>query len=119
MPDDIYVDIGPMDASKAPKEYAAKVKGYMESSVEKAVAKAKGFTTSKKGEGFTIRLKVAELKVVLTVRDQLTAKDPIYPKAGPFKVHPVKLEAGKTYQIDLTTTAVDSRSGIADAHAST
>ena len=63
MPDDIYVDIGPMDASKAPKEYAAKVKTYMESTAEKTVGKAKGFTTSKKGEGFTIRLKVAELKV--------------------------------------------------------
>ena len=60
---DIYVDIGPMDSSKAPKEYAAKVKGYMQDTAEKMVSKAKGFTTSKKGEGFTVRLKVAELKV--------------------------------------------------------
>ena len=60
---DVYVDIGPMDASKAPKEHAAKVKGYMQHTAEKAVKKAKGFTTSTKGDGFTIRLKVAELKV--------------------------------------------------------
>jgi hypothetical protein len=60
---DIYVDIGPMDSSKAPKEYAAKAKDAMCEAVETAVKKASGFTSSKKGEGYTIRLKVAELAV--------------------------------------------------------
>ena len=40
MADDIFVDIGPMDASKAPKEHAAKVKGYMEATAEKTIKKA-------------------------------------------------------------------------------
>ena len=79
---DIYVDIGPMDSSKAPKEYAAKVKGYMQEAAEKAVKKAKGFTTSGKGEGFTIRLKVAELKVdAKSVSCKLSGELIRYPKA--------------------------------------
>ena len=60
---DIYVDVGPMDSSKAPKEYAAKVKGYMTDAVGKTVDKAKGFTTKQKGDGFTVRLKVTELTI--------------------------------------------------------
>ena len=79
---DIYVDIGPMDSSKAPKEYAAKVKGYMQEAAEKAVKKAKGFTTSGKGEGFTIRLKVAELTVdAKSVSCKLSGELIRYPKA--------------------------------------
>jgi hypothetical protein len=54
-------------------------------------------------------LHIAERKADLSVRDQLTAKDPLYPKGGPFKVYAVKLEAGKSYQVDLLTTAFDSR----------
>jgi hypothetical protein len=60
---DIYVDIGPMDASKAPKEYADKAKTAMKSAVQDAVKSASGFTADKKSEGFTVRLKVVELKV--------------------------------------------------------
>jgi len=60
---DIYVDVGPMDASKAPKEFADKAKAAMTEAVQGAVKKASGFTCSKKGEGYTIRLKVAELSV--------------------------------------------------------
>ncbi len=60
---DIYVDIGPMDASKAPKEFVDKAKTAMKEAVESAVKKASGFTAAKKGEGYTIRLKVAELTV--------------------------------------------------------
>jgi hypothetical protein len=60
---DIYVDIGPMDASKAPKEFADKAKAAMKEAVEGVVKKASGFTSSKKGEGYTVRLKVAELTV--------------------------------------------------------
>ncbi len=56
---DIYVEVGPMDASKAPKEHAAKVKKYLEDSVASAV-KGKGFST-KKGEGYQVRIKVVEL----------------------------------------------------------
>jgi hypothetical protein len=52
-----------MDASKAPKEYADKAKAAMKEAVQKQVKAASGFTTDKKGEGYTIRLKIAELKV--------------------------------------------------------
>lgn len=60
---DIYVEVGPMDSSKAPKEYAAKVKKYLDDSVSGAVDKATGFTTKKEGEGYKIRVKVVELKL--------------------------------------------------------
>ena len=52
---------------------------------------------------------IVELKFELSVKDQLTNKDPIYPgRGGRHKVHSVKLQAGKTYQIDMTTTAFDA-----------
>lgn len=60
-------------------------------------------------------LQIAEQKIDFSVRDQLTATDPLYPQAGPFKVHKVKLEAGKNYQIDMFTTAFDSRLVLEDA----
>ncbi len=58
---------------------------------------------------------IVEPKVRLSVNDQLTAKEPRYPQAGPFKVHTVKLEAGKDYQIDLITTAFDSHVLVEDS----
>ena len=58
---------------------------------------------------------IAEIKIELSVKDQLTAKDPVYPAAGHFKIHTVKLEAGKSYQIDLLTTAFDSKLVLEDA----
>lgn len=60
---DIYVDVGPMEVSKAPKQYADKAKTAMQKTAEKAVKGASGFTTDKKGEGYTVRFKIAELKV--------------------------------------------------------
>ena len=79
---DIYVDIGPMDISKAPKPYADKAKTAMQKTAEKAVKGASGFTTDKKGEGYTIRLKVAELKVEPKgVSCKLTGELVRYPKA--------------------------------------
>jgi hypothetical protein len=66
-----------------------------------------------KNRDYTIH--IAEQKVDLSVKDQLTAKDPVYPQAGHFKVHSVKLEAGKNYQIDLLTTAFDSQLILEDA----
>jgi hypothetical protein len=51
---------------------------------------------------------ISEQKVYLSLNDQLTGDDPLYPQAGAYKVHGVKLEAGKSYQIDLTTNAFDS-----------
>lgn len=60
---DIYVDIGPMDNSKAPKEHAERAKAAMRKSVQDAVKSASGFTLDKKGNGYTIRLKIAELKI--------------------------------------------------------
>jgi hypothetical protein len=60
-------------------------------------------------------VKIVEQKLHLSLSDQLTLNDPLYPNAGPFKVHPVKLEAGKNYQIDLCTTAFDSHLVLEDA----
>ncbi len=54
-------------------------------------------------------MQITEPKTELSVRDQLTGKDPLYPKGGPFKVHLVKLQVGKSYQVDLVTSAFDSR----------
>jgi hypothetical protein len=64
---DIYVDIGPMtynsDAKKADKKCAEKAKTAMRTTVEKVVKKTSGFTTQKKGPGFSLRLKVNEVAV--------------------------------------------------------
>ena len=52
---------------------------------------------------------IVELKMELSVKEQLTNKDPIYPgRGGRHKVHSVKLQAGKTYQIDMISTYFDS-----------
>ena len=59
----IYVDIGPMDARKAPKEHADTAKSVLRKAVEQAVKGESELTTSKKGEGYTVRLKIAELTV--------------------------------------------------------
>lgn len=58
----IYVEVGKMDTSKAPKDYAAKAETAMKGAVTSAV-KADKALTDKKGEGYTVRLSVAELKV--------------------------------------------------------
>jgi hypothetical protein len=55
------------------------------------------------------RVQVVEHKVHFAASGQLTAQDPLYPRAGPFKAHAVKLEGGKAYQIDLRTSAFDSQ----------
>jgi S1-C subfamily serine protease len=71
---------------------------------------------SPKGSGkrdYTIN--ISEQRIELSVKDQLTAKDPLYPQAGHFKIHSLKLEAGKNYQIDLLTTAFDSKLVLEDA----
>ncbi|MBM4069500.1 MAG: trypsin-like peptidase domain-containing protein [Planctomycetes bacterium] len=54
-------------------------------------------------------VQVAERQALLQASGQLDAKDARLPQGGPFKIHSVKLEAGKSYQIDLVTTAFDSR----------
>ena len=57
--------------------------------------------------GYTTR--IVELKVALSVQERLTKQDPPYPqRGGPHKVHAVRLEAGKTYQIDLMSAAFDA-----------
>lgn len=58
---------------------------------------------------------IAETKAELSVKDQLTVKDPLYPNGGPFKVYRVKLEANKAYRIDLLTTAFDSKLVLEDS----
>jgi hypothetical protein len=60
---DIYVQVGPMDVSKAPKQYADKAKGAMQKATEKAVKAASGFTIDKKGEGYNLLFKIAECKI--------------------------------------------------------
>ncbi len=57
----------------------------------------------------TYTTQIDELKVNLSLKEQLTKQDPVYPRRGSFhKVHPVKLEAGKKYQIDMTSPFLDS-----------
>jgi len=62
---DIYVAIGPMtynsDAKKAPKEFSAKAIDALKHAAERTIKAAPGFTIDKKGPGFQIRLKVAEV----------------------------------------------------------
>lgn len=78
----IYVDIGPMDAGKAPKEHADKAKAAMRKAVEKAVRGDKELTADRKGEGYTVRLKVAELAVdPKGVSCKVTGELLRYPKA--------------------------------------
>jgi hypothetical protein len=60
-------------------------------------------------------LSVAEPKVQLSVSDALTGKEPSYPSAGGFKRHAVQLEAGKSYQIELTTSAFDGHVVLEDS----
>lgn len=59
---DIYVEVGTMDTKKVPKEYAVKAAAAMKDAVTSAI-KADKALTDKKGEGYTVSLSVAELKV--------------------------------------------------------
>jgi hypothetical protein len=59
---DIYVEVGKIDASKAPKEYVKVAEASMSDAVKGVIKSAKGLT-DKKGEGYTVRIKVTELKV--------------------------------------------------------
>jgi S1-C subfamily serine protease len=60
-------------------------------------------------------VQVAEQHVDFSASDRLTADGPRYPQAGPYKIHTVKLQAGKNYQIDLLTTEFDSQVVLEDA----
>ena len=54
-------------------------------------------------------LKVVQAKTELVVRDELTADDALYAaRKSHHKVHTVKLQADKTYQIDLRSAAFDA-----------
>lgn len=50
-----------------------------------------------------------EHKVDFSATGRLASNDPLHPQGGPSKGHTVKMLAGKTYQIDLFTTAFDSK----------
>jgi hypothetical protein len=64
----------------------------------------------------TYTTRLVELKVTLSINEQLTRQDPAYPRrGGPHKVHAVKLEAGKSYQIDLVSRAFDAYLFLEDA----
>jgi hypothetical protein len=71
--------------------------------------------SGKPGGKLDYTLAIAEQKPHLSVSEQLTSKDPVYPQAGPSKIHTVQLESGKTYAIDLATTAFDSQLFVEDA----
>jgi hypothetical protein len=58
----IYVEIGKINVSKVPKGYADKAEAAMKDAVTSAV-KADKALTDKKGEGYTVRMSVADLKV--------------------------------------------------------
>jgi hypothetical protein len=72
------------------------------------------FSTPRKTP-FDYTLEIGEQKAELWVSAKLTSADPLYRQLGPFKSHPVKLAAGKTYQIDMITTAFDSRVVLEDS----
>jgi hypothetical protein len=68
-----------------------------------------GPVTEKRSAAPKYTTAIVEVKMELSVRDQLTNKDPVYPgRGGRHKVHAVKLQAGKNYQIDMISTAFDS-----------
>lgn len=58
----IYVEVGKMDVSKAPKEYAGIAETAMKEAVGTAI-KADSALTDKKGEGYTVRITITELKI--------------------------------------------------------
>jgi hypothetical protein len=75
-----------------------------------------GSVVEKRRAPLTFTTEVAELKTHLAVKDRLTNRDAPYPRrGGPHKVHPVKLEAGKKYQIDMMTQAFDAYLFLEDA----
>jgi hypothetical protein len=58
----ISVQVGDMDVDKVPKEYSKTASTAMESAVRGAIKSDKDLT-DKKGEGYTISLSVAEIKI--------------------------------------------------------
>jgi hypothetical protein len=64
----------------------------------------------------TYTTRIVELKVELSVQAQLTKQDPVYPRRGGlYKLYTVKLEAGKVYQIDMMSRALDAYLFLEDA----
>jgi hypothetical protein len=75
-----------------------------------------GPVEEKRRTPLTYQTQVVELKVALDVTGQLTRQDPPYPRrGGPHKVYPVKLEAGKNYQIDMVSRVLDAYLFVEDA----
>ncbi len=62
-------------------------------------------------------LDVAERKPTLSVQEQIAAADPLYQhrQGRRHKAFPVKLEAGRTYQIDMISSALDAYLFLEDA----
>jgi hypothetical protein len=70
---------------------------------------ALGPVTEKRSAAPRYTTTIVELKTELSVKEQLTSQDPVYPgRGGRHKVHSVKLQEGKNYQIDMISTAFDS-----------
>jgi hypothetical protein len=68
-----------------------------------------GPVTEKRSAAPKYSTTIVELKMELSVKEQLTSQDPVYPtRGGRHKVHTVKLQEGKNYQIDMISSAFDS-----------
>lgn len=78
-------------------------------SAEYRLVVAVGSMVEQRTAPLTFTTRVVELKVELSVSDKLAHQDPIYPaRGGPHKVYPLKLDANKHYQIDMTSSFFDA-----------
>jgi hypothetical protein len=90
MANDVFVEVGPMsaskDAKKVPKEFAAAAPKLMRAAAVREVKKAKGFTPDKKGspkEGFYIDATLTGVTIdagAKTVKCELSGVVATYPK---------------------------------------
>jgi hypothetical protein len=61
-------------------------------------------------------MEITELKMELSLKEQLTKEDPVYARrGGRHKIHTVKLQAGKVYQIDMISRSFDTYLFLEDA----
>jgi hypothetical protein len=75
-----------------------------------------GWVTPERRAPLTHTLQIVESHIVLTLQGQLNPKDALYQRRGTaHKLHTVKLEAGKTYQVDMVSVSFDSFLVLEDA----
>jgi hypothetical protein len=77
--------------------------------IEYRILVAVGPVTEQRKAPLTYGTRIVELKLELFVNEQLSKQDPVdRRRGGPYKVHTVKLEAGKSYQIDMVSRDLDA-----------